>query len=276
MLVMVTVFWGSSCLFTKVALEELQEFNLMALRFLIGFAVSLPAVSMTGKLKADMRTVRRAALLSANYFVVVAFMTFGVRYTTVSKAGLLTCLAGVFVPLICVLLFRMRIGRRTALCAVSTLVGVYLLTMGGSVEALGVNLGDVLCTLCSLFFAVHIMLIGFMVKRTDAITLTVFQMGFVGLYNTAAAFLFESPGLPQTGATWFYVLWLGVVCGVSAALLQNVAQKYTSETHAGIIFTLEPVFALIFAYAFLGEMLTPTGYAGAAVLMASIVILELP
>jgi len=174
-----------------------------------------------------------------------------------------------------VLVFKKKIGFKTALCAVVTFIGIYILTMGGVNESFGINLGDVLCTLCSLFFAIHLMLIGYIVKRVDAVSLTVFQIGFVGFYNLIASFLLESPRLPSTMESWFSILWLGVICGVVAMILQNTALKYTTDIHAGIIFTLEPVFALILAYAFLGETLTFAGYIGAAIIVACIVLLEL-
>ena len=272
MLIMVAAFWGSSCLFTKFALEDMDEFNLTAVRFAVGFAA--PAIFLFKKLKTDWRTIGYSALLGLNYFFVVGFMTFGLRFTSVSNAGFLTCLAGVFVPFICVIFLKMKLDKKTVFCAISTLFGVYLLTMGGSGGSLGINLGDVLCTLCSLFFAIHIILIGYVVKRADVITLTMYLMGFVTLYNLVAAFIFETPHLPTTLNSWFNVLWLGVVCAVGGALLQNMAQKQTSETHAGIIFTLEPVFAMMFAYAFLNELLTLWGYLGAAILFGSILLLE--
>ncbi|MCL1809946.1 MAG: DMT family transporter [Clostridiales bacterium] len=272
MLVLVAMCWGSSCLLTKIALEDLQEFNLIAIRFLIGFA--LTAVVFFRRLGKDKKAILYAAMLSANYFVVVAFMTFGVQYTTVSKAGFLTCLAGVFVPIICFFVFKRKLDRKTVFCVAATFVGVYMLTMSGAEDSGGINLGDVLCTLCSLFFAVHILLTGHFVKRADPLVLAVFQMGFVGGLNLIASFIFEAPHLPTTETSWLSVLLLAVLCSVFGTLFQNMAQKHTSETHAGIILTLEPAFAVMFAYAFLKETLTGGGYAGAIVLLVSIVILE--
>jgi drug/metabolite transporter (DMT)-like permease len=272
MLVMVTLFWGSSMLVTKFALDDLDEFNLVDARFLVGFLFS--SIVLFKKIKPNKKVVGYAAVLAANQLLIMALSTFGVRYTSVSKAGLLTCLVGVFVPLIYVVVFRKKIGLKTAICAIVTFIGIYILTMGGVNDDFGINLGDVLCTLCSLFFGVNIMLVGFVVKRVDAITLTFFQTGFVGLYSIVASFIFETPSLPTTPASWLSVLWLGIICGVAAMLLQSIAQKYTTDTHAGIIFTLEPVFALILARVFLGEILTAFGYLGAGIIVLCIVLLE--
>jgi drug/metabolite transporter (DMT)-like permease len=272
MLIMTALFWGSSMLVTKFALDDLEEFNLVAARFLIGFLFS--SIVLFKRIKPNKKVVGYASVLAANQLIVMALSTFGVRYTSVSKAGLLTCLAGIFVPLINVAVFRKKIGAKAAVCAVVTFIGIYILTMGGVNENFGINLGDVLCILCSLFFGINIMLVGFAVKRVDAVTLTFFQTGFVGLYSLAASFIFETPSLPTTSASWLSVSWLGIICGVAAMLLQSIAQKYTTDTHAGIIFTLEPVFALILARIFLSEILTAFGYIGAGIIVMCIVLLE--
>ena len=272
MLLIVAMLWGSSCLLTKIALEDLDEFNLVAFRFILGFSLAFPVFFKS--LKIDVKTIGYSAIIATNYFVVLALMTFGVNYTTVSKAGFLTCLAGVFIPLINIIVFGKKPGAKIMFCAVATLAGVYLLTMGGTTGGSGINLGDVLCTLCSLFFAIQVMLVAHFVRRADAITLTVFQMGFVGLYNLAASFIFEAPHLPTTQSSWISSLLLCIGCTIIALLMQNIAQKSTSDTHAGIIFSTEPVFAVISAYVVLGETLSRTGWAGAVILLLCIVLLE--
>jgi len=272
MLILVAAAWGSSCLFTKIALDDLDEFNLSAVRFFIGFAI--PALTFFRKLQIDRKTIGYAAAIALNYFFVIGFFTFGVRYTSVSNAGFLTCLASIFVPFICVFVFRMKLDKKTIFCAFTTLVGVYLLTMGGTDGSIGMNLGDILCILCSLFFAIHIILISRVVKRVDVLQFTTWQMGFVSLYNLIASFIFETPHLPTTFHSWFNVFWLGAICAGGGAMLQNFAQRHTSETHASIIFALEVVFAAFFAFVFLNEILTIWGYAGGLVLLGSIILLE--
>lgn len=272
MLVFVAVFWGSSCLLTKIALEDLQEFNLIAVRFLIGFILAF--IVFFRKMKVDKIIIGYAAALSGNYFMVMSLMTFGVQYTSVSKAGFLTCLAVVFVPIINLLVFRKKLERKTVFCAALAFIGVYLLTMSGAENGGGINLGDILCTLCSLFFAIQIMLTGYCVKRADATTLTVFQMGFVSAATLIASLIFETPHLPTTNISWLSIILLSVTSSVLGTLFQNIAQKHTTDTHAGIILTLEPAFAVIFAYVFLHETLALGGYLGGLILLASIVILE--
>jgi drug/metabolite transporter (DMT)-like permease len=273
MLVCVAAFWGSSCLLTKIALEDLQEFNLVAIRFIFGFVLSFFALFR--KLRIDKKCIGYAAALGTNYLAVLMLMTYGVKYTTVSKAGFLTCLASVFVPFISVVILKKKLSRKTIFCAAATFVGVYLLTMSGTAEGTGINIGDVLSTFCSVFFAIQILLTGFFVVRTDALTLTVFQMGFVGVYSLLCSLLFEAPKLSTTMVSWLCVIGLCLLSTVIALIMQNIAQKYTSATRASIILSLEPAFTVLSAYLVLGETLAVGGYAGGAILLASIILLEI-
>ena len=89
------------------------------------------------------------------------------------------------------------------------------------------------------------------------------------------AFIVETPQLPETGQVWGAVIFLSVFCTGVAFVLQPVAQQYTTASHVGVIFTLEPVFAAIVAYFFAGEVLSAKAYIGAVLMLASILIMEI-
>ena len=88
------------------------------------------------------------------------------------------------------------------------------------------------------------------------------------------AFIFEDPALPQTGGCWASMIFLSIFCTGIAFIVQAVAQQYTTATHVGIIFALEPVFAGIVAFLFAGERLLPRAYAGACIMLLSLIIME--
>jgi len=273
MLILVAAFWGSSVPATKLVLDDLQEFNLIAVRFIL--AGILGSIVFFKKMKTNRKTMLYSVILSGNYFIVLTLMTYGVNYTTVSKAGFLTCIAGIFVPIISFFILKVKIELKTIICAVTTIIGVYLLTMAGTEGIDGINIGDILCILCSLFFAIQILLIGRFVKFADIVPLTIYHMSFVGVLALIASFIFETPSLPTTGLSWLSILWLSAICSIGAGLVQNFAQKNTSETHVGIIFTLEPLFAVILAYIFFAERLSPAGYIGCVIILGSIILLEI-
>lgn len=272
LLAFATACWGSSCVLTKLGLGEIEVFNLIALRFLIAFALSAVVFSKRIRNVGDLKKLlANAALIGWILFVTYGFNNFGIRYTSVSNAGFLTCIAGLFVPFVAYALNREPIRKKIILSAVFSAAGVYLLTVSGE---LSFQIGDLLCILCSACFALHITVTGRMSKEVDPVCLGVFQLGFVGVYSAVASFLLEIPRLPATGEAWLIVLVLSVFCSAAAFIIQTVAQKYTSPAHTGIIFALEPVFAMIFAFAVLGETLTLSGMMGAGLMFASILIME--
>lgn len=270
-LISITMFWGASCLLTKIGLGGLEPLTLMALRFLFAFALSA-AVFWKRIAASDMTTVRYAATLAGILFTVFAFMTYGVKYTSVSNAGFLTCLASVFIPIFAFIFLKQKQEKKVLFGIGLAFVGVALLTLD---NALSFNLGDFLCIMCSVMFAVHILVTGTYTRRVDSIALGVLQLGFAGVYSLIAAFLFESPGLPQTAQSWMIVLALSVFCTAFAFIVQSLAQKYTTPSHTGLIFTMEPAFAAFFAFVFLGEILAFRGYVGGLMMIASLLIVEL-
>lgn len=270
-LIMVVVFWGTSNLLTKLGLGDLREFNLIALRFVIAFAIT--GTIFRKRLAAVGReTLLRAAVLSVILFFVFIFATFGVRLTTVSNAGFLTCLSGIFVPMINFGVFRIKQDRRTLFSIFMAIAGIWLLIAGTSITF---NLGDILCILCSMAFAVHILVTEKLTREVDSVSLGVLQLGFVGVYAVVFSFLLESPILPVSAANWMVVLGLSIFSTAIAFVTQTVAQKFTTATHTGLIFTFEPLFTVLFAYLFLQETLTPRGALGAAMMLVSLILVEL-
>jgi len=271
MLLLITIFWGTSCLLTKIGLGGIQEFNLIALRFIIAFLLS--AIVFWKKIRhIDRITVKYAAILSSILFAVFAFMTFGVKFTTVSNAGFLTCLAGVFIPIILFIFLREKPETKVLISICLAFLGIILLTVN---DRISFNLGDLLCTLCSLAFAVHIIVTGKLTREVDSVALGVMQLGFAGVYGLIFSFIFESPMLPATNQSWLIVLALSIFSTAIAFIVQTVAQKYTTPVHTGLIFSLEPVFTAFFAFIFVNEILSLKGYLGGFIMVVSVILVEI-
>ncbi|HVI39039.1 MAG TPA: DMT family transporter [Anaerovoracaceae bacterium] len=270
MLLLVTMFWGASCLLTKIGLGGIQEFNLIALRFLIAFLLS--AIVFWKKIrKLDIKTVKYASILSGILFAVYVFNTFGVKYTTVSNAGFLTCLEGVFIPIIAFFCLKQIPERKVIISICFAFLGICLLSLN---DKLMFNIGDILCIICSLSFAAYIIVTGILTRGVDSVSLGVLQLGFVGLYSLIFSFIFEDPMFPATSQSWLIVLSLSIFCTGIAFIVQMVAQKYTTPVHTGLIFSLEPVFAASFAFLFANEILKARGYIGGLLMVASIIFVE--
>ncbi len=270
MLLMITVFWGASYILTKLALDVLQPFNLTAVRFIIAFIVSAH-VFYKNILKSDKTTVKYALILAIILFGVFISMTFGLKYTTASNAGFLVSLSVVFIPILSALFLKQKIEKKAIIGVCIAPIGIALLTLNSQ---LSVNSGDLLCTLCALLFAIHVVATGVFTQKVDSIALGVLQLGFVGLFSLLVSMFTETVKLPSTTVSWVSILSLSILCTAVGYIVQTTAQQYTSATHTGLILSLEPVFSAIFAFAILGEILSLRGYAGAAILLFSVLIAE--
>ncbi|WP_100486766.1 DMT family transporter [Sporolactobacillus pectinivorans] len=271
MLIAVTVFWGSSYLFMKTGLETLGIFNLTALRFLVAFVIT--AVLFGRRLRhTDKRTLFYALILGVVLLAVFASIMAGMKTTPASKAGFLVSLTVVFVPLLNSLLFRFKPELKMIVGVALSLIGIGLLTWNGR---LAPESGDLYCVLGALANAVYIILADRFTKRVNSVALSIWQMGFTGILALLISMIIEVPRIPDTMGSWISVLGLGILCSAAGYMMQTVAQKYTTSTHAGLIFTLEPVFAALFAYIFTGETLSMRGYAGAGLVLISIIIMEI-
>jgi len=271
MLAIVTIFWGASYLFMKMGLSSLPPFYFIALRFLLAFL--LAGVIFHQRLwRVDRRTIQHAFLLGTLLFLVFAFVMMGVQSTTTSHAGFLVSLTVIFVPLFSALFFKQKLARQVVIGVVLTTVGIALLTLKGGFT---IKQGDLLCILAAVCYAMHIVVTGQLTQRSDSVALGILQLGACGIISLVISLWIESPTLP-TPSAWVAIFALGILCSAIGFVVQTVAQKYTTAAHAGLIFSLEPVFAALFGYMFLGEVLPLKGYIGAALVLIGILYAEMP
>ena len=271
-LVLVTVCWGTSYYLMDLCMEEMGPFMLNVYRFLGAFAVI--GIFAFPKLRSVSRTtIKYSFFIGLVLIVVYSMATMGVKYTSQSNAGFLCAMAVIFTPMLLFILYRIIPERKIILVLAMCVVGMALMTLN---EHLQVASGDIMCLICSLAYAVYMVLIERALKHedVDAFHLGTFQLLFTGLFMLILTLLFETPCLPQTGMCWFGVIFLSVFCTGACFIAQNLAQQYTSATHVGIIFCLEPLFAAVVAFFLAGEVLLPRAYAGAALMLAGLLIME--
>lgn len=273
MLVLVTLFWGISYWLIDISLEEVGPFTLNALRFLIAFftafAFAFPKLKTVNK-----ATLKYSALIGVALLFVYIGATFGVKYTSLSNAGFLCALTVVITPILAFFVLKQKPEKKLAVVVVMCLVGIALLSLKDNLRP---ALGDVLCIMAAFAYAVDLLMTEIAVSKENinAFQLGVFQLGFAGLFNLAISFILEKPELPHSQTAWTAVLFLSIFCTGAAFIIQALAQQYTSASHVGVIFSLEPVFAGIVAFFLAGEILSARAYVGAALLVSGLFIMEL-
>lgn len=268
LIVLVALFWGSTYFLTKMAVAELEPFNLTALRF--GTAFIITALFFFKRIRnADRTVIKYSIILGVLAVIAVLSMTFGVQYTTASNAGFLISLSVVMIPLISVVVLKKKIKAKLLLSVILATIGIVCLTLN---EQLTINKGDILCILCAASFAVQVLIMERIPKTADSVAIGALQLGITAVVNFILSFSLENFTVPRDFKVWGVIVILGVFCTAFCYIIQIYALKNTSAIQAGIILSLEPVFSAIFAYIFLGELLSKQGYIGAILLFISVIL----
>ena len=272
MLMLVTLGWGVSYFMMDLCLEEIDPLTLNAYRFLGAFAVAW-LIGAKKAIHVNKMTLKYAFYVSLSLIVVYIGATYGVKYTSQSNAGFLCSTAVIFTPILTFFLKRVIPEKKIIFVVLLCTAGMAMLTLDSHLH---VALGDILCLMCGFTYSVFLLINETGVRRddVDAFQLGIYQMGFTGLWMLVLALVFEDISLPQTGGCWASLIFLTVFCTGVAFIAQVIGQQYTSATHVGVIFTLEPVFAAIVAFFFAGERLLPRSYIGMVMMLASILIME--
>lgn len=272
MLVLVTLCWGVSYFMMSLCLEEMGPLTLNAYRFLGAFAVAF-LVAFPKVRKVNRITIKYAFLISISLIFVYIGATYGVMYTSQSNAGFFCATSTIFTPIIVFIFRKIKPDRKLAVVIVLCTIGIALMSLDSNMH---IALGDLLCLMCGLAYGFDLLITEIAVSHEDvnAFQIGVYQLGFTGVWMLILSFLFEEPCLPQTAGCWASVAFLAIFCTGVAFVVQAIAQQYTSATHVGVIFALEPVFAGIVAFIFAGERLLPRAYVGAAIMLLSLIIME--
>ena len=235
------IIWGGNFVLVKFAMEHMPPLYYLGLRFAVG-AVLLAPFSV-GRLK---RLDRRGWLLGCGIGVLLfagfVLQTVGLQTTSPGVSGFLTSLYVIMVPII----LGLFTGRWP-----SPMVGVGVVIVAGGLAVislygrLGFGWGEVFTLLATVFWALHILGVGYAASRISAIAFVQLQLSTCALLSLASSFAIERPPLfPGWGATGA-VLWTGIMGGLVAYVLMALGQRYTPPTLAGVLMSLEAVFALV-------------------------------
>ena len=272
MLILVTLGWGASFYLIDITLEDMGPFSLNAFRFILAFLVVV--IFSYRKLKINKVLVKYSFMAGVMLALAYITSTYGIIHTSLSNAAFLASMSVLFTPVFAFFFKGQKPSAKFKLVLIMCLVGMGLLTLN---EALRPALGDVFSILCALTFSVNLLVVESAVSKpeVDAYTLGVGMLGVVGLIMLVMGLIFENPHLPTTPTYWASALFLSLFCTGLAVIAQAVAQQYTSASHVGIIFTLEPIFAAFVAYFLAGEVLKPRGYVGAGLMILAVLIMEI-
>lgn len=299
MLFLTATIWGVAFVAQSVGMEYIGPFTFNFARCLLGGVVLIPCIAFLDKIKGgegraiesgiagrkstgiraflsgggDGRTLLKGGICCGiALFVAGNLQQFGIQYTTVGKAGFITALYIVLVPLVGIFVGKAA-GLRVWVSVALAVAGLYLLCITGGFS---IGKGDFLVLLCALAFTIHILVIDYFSPKTDGVRMSCIQFFVCGILSGIGMLLTENPQISAILQAWMPVLYAGVMsCGV-AYTLQIVGQKGMDPTVASLIMSLESVVSVLAGWVLLGQKLSARELAGCALMFTAIVLAQLP
>ncbi len=283
MLLLTALIWGCAFVAQSVGMDYVGPFTFNAVRSLIGAVVLLPVIALMDRLegkdkkkavkKGDTRTLILGGVCCGIALgVASSLQQIGIQYTTVGKAGFITAMYIVIVPLMGVFVGR-KVRPVIGLCVVIAVAGLYFLCMKGGFSLGG---GDLMVMICAVAFSVHILVIDYFSPLVDGVRMSAIQFLVAGLMCSVPMFLWEQPQPAVILSAWAPILYAGVLsCGV-AYTLQILGQKGADPVVASLLLSLESVFSVLAGWVILGQALSTRELFGCALMFGAIILAQLP
>ena len=274
MLLMAAAIWGLGFVAQRLGMDHMGPYTFNGLRFLLGAASLLPLLwwlksRQPAGQSEDRRLLLTGGLLAgAVLFSAASLQQVGLLYTTAAKAGFITGLYIILVPVIGLAL-RHKTGTNTWVGALIAMAGLYYLSV---TEDFTIGYGDLLQVAGALFWAIHLLVLDHYSSRVAPIRLASVQFLVCGLLSLAVAFTIEMPTVSGAVAGWQALLYAGLVSVGVGYTLQVVGQRGAHPAHAAIILSLETVFAAIGGVLLLGEILDERAIVGCSLMQAGMLI----
>ena len=282
MLLVTSLIWGTAFVAQSDGMNYIEPFTYNSMRTLLGGFVLIPVILLfrfldkrSGKEKNTYslkNTLVGGVCCGVILFIASSFQQAGIAQTTAGKAGFVTALYIVIVPLIGIFLHR-KMPLRMWLFIAAALAGFWLLCIGDNFSISG---GDLLVFFGALFFALHITVIDyFNGKGTDGVLMSCIQFFTAGLLMLICMFIFEKPVIDNIIQARVSILYAGIMsCGV-AYTLQILGQRHTSPTLATLLMSLESVFAALSGWLILGENLSIKELLGCILIFSAVILAQL-
>ena len=287
LLLLTALIWGVAFVAQSVGGDAVGSFTFNGVRSLIGSAVLLPVIYFLDSQKkrelgeekfqaekGDQKTLLTGGICCGIMLCIASnFQQFGISFTTVGKAGFITAMYILIVPVLGLFMKR-KVGVKVWAGVVLATIGLYMLCMTS--ERLTLSKGDFLVLICAGFFSLHILIIDHFSPKVDGVRMSCIQFFVCGVISMIGAFLFEAPDLGAILAGWLPILYAGVLsCGV-AYTLQIVGQKNMDPTVASLILSLESVFSVLAGWVILHQTLSVRELAGCVLMFLAIILAQLP
>jgi drug/metabolite transporter (DMT)-like permease len=282
----ITIFWGVTFPIIKLALNDISPMLFIGFRFSLAALLLLPFL-WRSLVESSKDLIKAGLFLGFLYFIGFATQTIGLQYTSATKSGFITGTFVIFIPILQLILERRTPGRGNILGIILVLVGLILLSSKGLtvvdiLQELGsnFNIGDLLTLICAIFYALYVVYIDIITKKFDYKALIILQVLFTGAAGFMFTFLFDLTGVETIRYDFnktviLVILYTTIFSSILATVIQTKYQKTVTPTKAGIIFSLEPIFAALFAFLIIQEQISSFGIIGCIFIFTGVLVSEL-
>ena len=278
LLLIAAILWGFAFVAQRAGMKYVEPFAFNGVRFALGSISLIPLILNQKRRHGDDSKpgngkvfILGGLLAGSVLFIGSSLQQIGIVYTTAGKAGFITGLYVIIVPILG-LLVRQQPGIGTWAGAALATVGLYLLSVTGKFT---ISRGDLLVLTSAFFWAIHVQIIGWLSTRTNTIKLAFFQFAACSILSLIAAAFAEVITVQRLLKAIIPILYGGFVSVGVAYTLQVVAQRYTHPSHAAIMLSLETVFAAVGGRLILSEKLSLRGFIGCALMFVGMILSQL-
>ncbi len=278
LLLTASMIWGFAFVAQQAGMAHIGPLTFSAIRaFLAGLAL-IPCFLLFDKLGLspkpyDRKTTWKAGLLLG---VIIAgggnLQQIGLVYTSVAKAGFITSLYIVLVPIFGLLIHK-RAHPMIWVCAVLAAVGLYFLSIR---DGFSVNKGDLYTMGCAVLFAVHILVIDHYAGKADVVRMSCIQFFVYSALSAVGMAFTETPSWPAIAAAWLPLVYAGVLSGAACYTVQMLAQRNIEPAAASLLLSPESVFAALGGWVLLGQVLSGRELFGCTLVLIAVVLSQIP
>ena len=270
LLIITTILWGTSFIITKNLTQEVPIFLYLGIRFSIAILGFIPYFIRIKRM--NKKILLFGTLTGLLYYFAIVFQTLGIQSTTAGKAAFITGLHTIMVPFITWLGFRKVIKKRIWLAVIISTIGIVFLLLEGES---GIMIGDFLVLLCAVLYALFIVLNDKYVRIVDVYLYSMVQLIVISVLSFGGSLLLNETYdlINLSMPLWLIFIYMGLAVTSGTFIFQNWSQQHQGPTQTAIIFTLEPVFAVIFASFIFGtETMSFYGWIGCLLVISAILI----
>lgn len=276
MLMLATVIWGSTFAVVKDTLNSVNEYYLIFIRSIIA-AIPLLIFTLIKNPQSlfNKEIVRKGAIIGIALGLTYGFQNLGMLYTSAGNSAFIMASNVIFVPVFLAIFYKNRFNGKSIISISVVVFGLGLLTYRDGTK---LNPGDLLTLVAAAITALHIIWTGRFVKNSDLLALVTYQFVFSALLAFVASLIFspESFTMSYSMESWTAMIYLGALGSLFCYFITVWAQKSLSYVTVTLIFSLEPVFASVFSYFILGEVLETKQLFGATLILMGILFFEVP